>query len=73
MRLLDSIDRHGRLKPPQGRVLFGVPLFLYRELFDTVWRWIGRHARFDRIGAFYWENRARYLLSYIRERYRETP
>lgn len=71
MRLLDSIDRNGRLTLSQGRSLLGVPLFLYRQLLDCVGRWLGRQARFDRVGAFYWENRTRYLFSYIRERYRE--
>ncbi len=71
MRLLDTIDRDGRLVPPPKRSGWGVPLFLYRELFDSVARWIAGHARLDRTGAFYWENRTRYIFSYIRERHRE--
>lgn len=48
-----------------------VPLFLYRELFDSATRWMAGQARLDRTDAFYWENRTRYIFSYIRERHRE--
>jgi len=71
MRLLDTLDRDGRLVPPPRRSVRGVPLFLYRELLDSATRWVADHARRDRTGAFYWENRTRYIFSYIRERHRE--
>jgi glycosyltransferase involved in cell wall biosynthesis len=71
MRLLDTLDRDGRLVPPPRRSVRGVPLFLYRELLDSVTRWMAGHARLDPSDAFYWENRARYIFSYIRERHRE--
>src|SRR5688500_6320285 len=32
MRLLDVIDRDGRLAEPSGRTIFGAPGFIYREL-----------------------------------------
>lgn len=71
MRLLDTIDHQGRLMPAPRRSLLGVPPFLYRELIGSVGRWLAGHARLDGDSAFYWENRARYLYSYIRERHRE--
>jgi glycosyltransferase involved in cell wall biosynthesis len=71
MRLLDTLDRNGRLVPPPARAVRGVPLFLYRELFDSATRWMAGQARLDRTDAFYWENRTRYIFSYIRERHRE--
>ena len=70
MRLLDVIDREGRLAEPSGRMIFGAPGFLYRELAAAIARWILSIVRFDRPAAFHWENRARYLVSYLRERYR---
>lgn len=69
MRLLDSIDRQGRLAEPAGRMFFGVPAFLYRSLLASLWRWGAGLLRFDAAAAFHWENRSRYLFSYIRERY----
>ncbi len=71
MRLLDTLDRDGRLMPLPTATLLGVPPFLYREFLGSLSRWLAGHARLDRTGAFYWENRTRYLFSYIRERYRE--
>lgn len=71
MRLLDTLDHHGRLMPPPDRTLLGVPPFVYREFLGNLSRWLFGHVRLDGSGAFYWENRTRYLFSYIRERYRE--
>jgi GT2 family glycosyltransferase len=72
MRLLDVIDRNGRLAEPTGTRLFGAPGFLYRELLQSVVRWLSSAMRLDRVGAFYWENRCRYLFSYLRERCRTS-
>jgi glucosyl-dolichyl phosphate glucuronosyltransferase len=74
MRLLDSIDRNGRLKDPGADAvrLFGVPAYLYREFVTSVARGLGALARFRTAAAFYWENRSRYLFTYIRERIREN-
>jgi glucosyl-dolichyl phosphate glucuronosyltransferase len=71
MRLLDTIDRDGRLTDGKGRRLFGVPGFLYRELLHNTRGWLMAAARFDGATAFYHENQFRYLFSYICERYRE--
>jgi len=71
MRLLDTIDRHGRLADPTGRRVFGVPGFLYRRLLDSMRAWLMAVAKFDGATAFYHENDLRYLFSYICERYRE--
>jgi glycosyltransferase involved in cell wall biosynthesis len=79
MRLLDSIDRDGRLTDPGTDAirLFGVPAYLYREFLTSVARGLGAIARFRTARAFYWENRSRYLFAYIRERqaehFRERP
>ena len=50
--------------------MLGAPAFLYRELAQSGWRWLTSVARFDTGSAFYWENRWRYLYSYLRERRR---
>jgi glycosyltransferase involved in cell wall biosynthesis len=71
MRLLDAIDRDGRLIDRGGRRIFGVPAFLYRGLLESTRGWLMAAARFDGATAFYHENRFRYLFSYIRERFRE--
>jgi GT2 family glycosyltransferase len=72
MRLLDVIDRDGRLNEPSGRRIMGAPAFLYRELLQSGLHWLAAAARLDRGGAFYWENRWRYLASYLRERRRTS-
>lgn len=69
MRLLDVLDRDGRLVTPTGRTFFGVPAFVYRSLLVSVWHWAVALLRFDSASAFHWENRSRYLFSYIRERH----
>ncbi len=69
MGLLDAIGRDGRLTTPTGRRIFGAPAFLYRSLLTSLWRWTSALLRFDSASAFHWENRFRYLFSYIRERY----
>lgn len=70
MRLLDSIDRDGRLTDPRGAQFLGVPAFLYRGLLRNLGNWFQSVVRVDASAAFYWENRFRYQLAYIRERLR---
>jgi GT2 family glycosyltransferase len=70
MRLLDTLDHAGRLREPNGASIFGAPGFLYRELAMSVRRWAASLLRQDTSAAFQWENRVRYLASYLRERYR---
>jgi len=75
LRYLDTIDPLGRLDdrmPARGRVWWGVPGFLYRELVASAGRWM-RHmltAAWDR--AFADECRMRYLASYVATRWRTT-
>jgi glycosyltransferase involved in cell wall biosynthesis len=71
MRLLDMIDRDGRLADGTGKRLLGVPGFLYRNLLASTRGWLTAAARFDGATAFYHENHSRYFFSYICERYRE--
>ena len=70
MRLLDTIDRDGRLTEPRGRTIAGAPAFLYRELVESALRFVASRVWLDGRSAFYWENRCRYLYHYIRERRR---
>jgi GT2 family glycosyltransferase len=73
MRLLESIDREGRLIDPKTNraPIFGVPGFLYRELLFSIARGLAELVRLNPDAAFYWENRSRYLLSYVGQRRRE--
>jgi glycosyltransferase involved in cell wall biosynthesis len=70
MRLLDVLDRDGRLAEPRGRQILGAPAFLYRELLQSAGQWLANTVRRNHGEAFYWENRCRYLFSYLRERRR---
>jgi glycosyltransferase involved in cell wall biosynthesis len=70
MGLIESMDREGRLTAYAGPTLFGTPYFIYRELAASARRWLAGLLRGDETQAFYWENRVRYLLSYVRERRR---
>lgn len=70
MRLLDSIDRHGRLGDHDGPRWFGAPAYLYRGLLRSLFRFVASTVRGRRADAFYWENRLRYVLAYLVERYR---
>jgi glucosyl-dolichyl phosphate glucuronosyltransferase len=70
MRLIDVLDRDGRLAEPTGRHVLGVPAFIYRQLLESAGRWLAATIRRDQTRAFHWENHARYLFSYIRERWR---
>ena len=49
--------------------LFGVPSFVFLEMFNSVGRWVNAALRRDECSAFYHENRARHSLYYIRQRY----
>jgi cellulose synthase/poly-beta-1,6-N-acetylglucosamine synthase-like glycosyltransferase len=73
MRLLEILDRDGRLvEPPPARPLWlGVPPYLYRELAAAIGAWMAAVAAFRSDGAFYYENRVRYVGGYVRERLRQ--
>jgi glycosyltransferase involved in cell wall biosynthesis len=74
LRYRDTIDAQGRIDDhmaARGRVWWGVPAFLYRELIGHASSWI-RHvvtAKWER--AFFDECRLRYLGSYVATRWRE--
>jgi glycosyltransferase involved in cell wall biosynthesis len=72
MGLLEVIDRDGRMVelPRPEHCLLGLPPYLYRQLVEAVTRAMWGSVRRDRVASFYHENRARYLASYIRERWR---
>jgi glycosyltransferase involved in cell wall biosynthesis len=73
MRLLERMDRDGRLMPPiEGSRVFGVPGYLFRELAIAVRGWIEAVARLRRSDAFRAETRIRYLCCYIAERRRQA-
>jgi glycosyltransferase involved in cell wall biosynthesis len=72
MRLLDLIDRDGRIVDAahrgRGRELFGCPAFIYRQLLEHVAGFVRALLRVDWARAFYHENRVRFLIAYARER-----
>ena len=73
MRLLESIDSHGRLLPeptPAAR-LYGVPGFVYRDALQELKRWAGAFLCGRRSSAWLHEQRARYLVAYISRLVRE--
>jgi glucosyl-dolichyl phosphate glucuronosyltransferase len=71
MRLKECMSPDGRLVPErtQASRLFGVPSFVYVEMFSSVGRWMSAAVHRDESSAFYHENRARHCLYYIRQRY----
>jgi glycosyltransferase involved in cell wall biosynthesis len=71
MRLLDLIDRDGRMvESPGGRELFGCPAFIYRQIVEHAGGTLRALLRRDEARAFYHENRTRFLISYAAERAR---
>lgn len=72
MRLLEVLDRDGRLvDPPKPDECFlGAPGYLYSQVAHSIVRTIVAYLRRDKIGAFYHENRARYVAYYLHERWR---
>ena len=68
-RFYELFDRDGRMHPPSesGRRLFGVPLFVYRQLFDTVITWL-KNALRSPADAFTAELRMRQHFHYLRAR-----
>ena len=73
MRLKECISPDGTLIPErtQPSRLFGVPSFVYVEMFSSVRRWVNAALHRDESSAFYHENRARHCLYYIRQRYQD--
>jgi glycosyltransferase involved in cell wall biosynthesis len=72
LRLLEIIDRDGRLVEPTGRAaIVGVPPFLYRRLATAGMAWMWAVMRIREGEAFFHENCVRYLTNYIRRRMRD--
>jgi len=73
MRLKECMSPDGALIPErtQASRLFGVPSFVYVELFESVGRCLKAVLRRDESSAFYHENRARHCVNYIRQRYQD--
>ena len=69
MRLRESVPEDlGPLASPQDLVtLFGSPAFVYSELLRTAYRWVEAVCR--RKDSFFYANRFRHVLSYIRTSY----
>jgi glycosyltransferase involved in cell wall biosynthesis len=73
MGLLDVLDAGGRMvEPDAARRIAGAPAFLYPQLLDAVWQTLKARAARNDVDATYHENRARYLASYLRERWRRA-
>ena len=73
VRLKECMSPDGTLVPERTLPsrLFGVPSFVYVEMFESVGRWMKAVLRRDESSAFYHENRARHCLYYIRQRYQD--
>jgi GT2 family glycosyltransferase len=71
MRLKEIFSADGRLVPQrtQASRLFGVPSFVYLELFWSLARWTQAAFRRDESGTFFHENRVRHCVYYIRQLY----
>jgi glycosyltransferase involved in cell wall biosynthesis len=72
MRLLEVIDRDGRLVDPPhlDDCFLGAPAYLYSQVAHAVLSTIAASVRGDKVWSFYYENRARYVGCYIHERWR---
>ena len=75
MRLLDLIDRDGRMAEPPapGRELFGCPGFIFRQIVEHAAGAVRALARRDEALAFFHENKVRFLVAYAAERFRTRP
>jgi hypothetical protein len=73
MGLLDVLDAQGRMvEPDPARRIGGAPAFLYRQLIGACWQTLRARIVGDDRDAAYHGNRARYLGSYLRERWRRS-
>jgi glycosyltransferase involved in cell wall biosynthesis len=74
MGLHEAIDENGRLveKIPNVITLFGVPAFIYRELFKVTGQWATALARRQADESFRHENQLRYYANYIRKRFQQN-
>lgn len=75
MRYVEATDQNGKYvgeRPAQDAVrLFGVPAYLYRQAADEWRRWMLRAMRREHALSLMHENNLRFLVSYIRTRYRQ--
>jgi glycosyltransferase involved in cell wall biosynthesis len=74
MNIGEMIDKDGRLlreKPEGIRTLFGTPGFLYRELMAESARFLGATLCRCESKSLQYENKIRYLVSYIQKRYEQ--
>jgi glycosyltransferase involved in cell wall biosynthesis len=76
MRLLEDVDRTGHpgIDSSGGREsvrLFGVPGFVYRHFVGSVKNWMVSSIRRQPAEAFRNENYLRFMLSYLKTRYRD--
>ena len=74
MRLKEVMSPEGCLIPERTLAtrLFGVPSFVFVELFCSLGRWAEAALRRQESSAFYHENRTRHCIYYIRQRYRQN-
>jgi glucosyl-dolichyl phosphate glucuronosyltransferase len=75
MRFVEDTDRDGRYtggsSPKDAVTLFGVPAYLYRQIADEGRKWMLASLRRRPDLSFMYENNVRFLVSYIRTRYRD--
>jgi glycosyltransferase involved in cell wall biosynthesis len=70
VRYKELFDRDGRFADVRRRTLFGVPLFLLKQLAHAAGRWSLATLRRDEADAFYHEMQMRQTFSYLRTRIR---
>jgi glycosyltransferase involved in cell wall biosynthesis len=75
MRFVDNTDQDGRYtdgsSPKDAVTLFGVPAFLYRQIAEEGRKWMIASLRRRSDLSFMYENNVRFLVSYIKTRYRD--
>jgi len=76
MRFLEATDQNGQYiigeGPRENAVrLFGVPGYLYRQMAEQSGKWVLTSVRRQQALSFMHGNNIRFLVSYIRTRYRQ--
>ena len=72
MRLLEVLDAAGQLvpPPPADSCWLGVPPYIYKQLITAIVGMVGATLRRNVSLSLYHENKARYLINYIAQRWR---
>jgi hypothetical protein len=75
MRFIEEADQDGRYVGPclgdDAVTLFGMPAFVYRRIGEEAAKWFAATLRRQQAISFMYENNIRFLVNYIRTRYRQ--